>query len=140
MSEKGRMEKALALYDKSGCEGRYVTHDNTAKAIVRHLRERFSDTDLAAMVENPKRVKILPCKVGDTIYFLDVAHPTATIEEIKITNSGTEYCWVQYEPDPETCELWDEGYFRDDDLGKTVFFSPDAVAAALAAQKGANNE
>ncbi len=82
-------------------------------------------------LEEQGLLMILPCKVGDVVYFADVAHPKAVIEEIKLSGRENEYCWVQYETSPETCELWDDGYFTDDEIGKTVFLTRAEAEEAL---------
>ena len=86
-----------------------------------------------AEADRDGRCVVLPCKVGDTVYFADPSHPSATIEGIKLSKGETEYCWVQYDNGPEVCELWDEGYFTDDEIGETVFLTREAAEAALKA-------
>lgn len=38
--------------------------------ILQAIRSIFTDDQLAAMVDAPERVKIMPCKVGDTVWVI----------------------------------------------------------------------
>lgn len=74
----------------------------------------------------------LPCKVGDTVYFDAVGyHDTAEIDGIHIDNQGILYTWVQYDVGVDLIELWDEGDFNIEDIGKTVFLTREEAEKAL---------
>lgn len=74
---------------------------------------------------------VLPCKVGDTVWILGDKFP-AEIEEIKITNDGIFFVYVEYDRGYELTEVWDDGKFQAADIGKSVFLTPEEAGAALA--------
>lgn len=64
----------------------------------------------------------LPCKVGDAVYFPKYDyHDSAIITQIEIDKQGIIFYWAQYEYGVDVTELWDDGYFSIDEIGKTVF-------------------
>lgn len=73
---------------------------------------------------------ILPCKVGDTVWILGDKHP-AEVEDITITNEGIVFGYAEYERSYYLTELWDDGEFRGEDIGKTVFLTMEEYDAAL---------
>lgn len=61
----------------------------------------------------------LPCYVGDTVYFAEEYYrEEAEIEEIRIDKNGIMFCWVQYDVGVDITEVWDEGEFIIEDIGK----------------------
>ena len=73
----------------------------------------------------------LPCKVGDTVYFPNEGyHDSAEIERIYIDENGVSFAWVQYDYGPDIVEVWDDGEFSIDEIGKTVFLTIEAKAEA----------
>lgn len=73
----------------------------------------------------------LPCKVGDTVYFADeYYHDSAEIDGINITKQGIGFTYVQYEYGPDITEVWDDGEFSIDEIGKTVFLTREAKEQA----------
>lgn len=80
---------------------------------------------------------VLPYKVGDTVYFADDLFMwPAEIEGIRIRESGVYFEWVQFARSHELTEVWDNGDFDLDDIGKTVFLTREEAEAALAKMKG----
>ena len=138
-----RLRKELAAYEDTGLTPEEVNackHALMGREIAKITEFDGIPLDRLEKIcnaEHEGRCVALPCRVGDAVYFADAVHPTATIEEIKLSKGENQYCWVQYEIGPETYELWDEGYFTEDEIGETVFL---ARAEAEAALKGAENE
>lgn len=90
-----------------------------------------------AQTERDGRLVVLPCKPGDTVYFPVVGRwDSATIEHIEVYSTGVRFFWVQYDIGPETEELWDDGDFGMDDIGKTVFLTRPEAEAAVERLKG----
>lgn len=83
-----------------------------------------------AEADKKGRLVVLPCKVGDTVYSIEHKHPLK-IDDIVLHRGWIEFQWVSYEISPETSELYDDGYFEDEDIGKTVFLTPEETQAAL---------
>ncbi len=77
-------------------------------------------------------VIVLPCKVGDTVYFDAVGyHDSAEIDGIHIDEKGMSFTWVQYDVGVDITEVWDGGEFMLDDIGKTVFLTREEAEAKL---------
>jgi hypothetical protein len=45
------------------------------------------------------------------------------IEDVVIGQNGITYNWYNLDIGYDTCEVWDDGYFTAEDIGKTVFNS-----------------
>ena len=45
------------------------------------------------------------------------------IEEVIIGQDDITYNWYNLDIGYDTCEVWDDGYFTAEDIGKTVFSS-----------------
>lgn len=79
----------------------------------------------------------LPCAVGDTVYFDAVGyHDSAEIDGIHIDAQGVMFTWVQYDVGVDITELWDEGEFDLEDIGKTVFLTHEEAEKALKRSEG----
>ena len=77
-------------------------------------------------------VTVLPCKVGDMVYFpVEDYHDSAVIDGINITELGISFTWVQYEVGADITECWDDGEFDADEIGKTVFLTREEAEAHL---------
>lgn len=133
----------LAAYEDTGLEPEDI------KEIMNRLNERFllllakeyETTPKRAMdilmAERDGRLVLLPCKVGDPVYFPVAGRwDSATIEHIEVWSTGVRFFWVQYDIGPETNELWDDGDFELNDIGKTVFLTRQEADAALERMKG----
>lgn len=75
----------------------------------------------------------LPCKVGDTVYFpvYESRWDCAEIDLIHITDKEIIFEWVQYDRGYELTELWDNGEFTLEDIGKTVFLTREEAEKRL---------
>ena len=67
----------------------------------------------------------LPCKVGDYVYIIDNDRHWAKIDTIRIydEHNGKQkivYEWAQYDVGVDITELWDEGEFDSEEIGKTI--------------------
>ena len=81
-------------------------------------------------LEEQERLLILPCKAGDTVWIKGDRFP-AEIERISITENGINFEYVEYEKGFEITEVWDEGVFDVEDIGKTVFLTYEEAETAL---------
>lgn len=95
-----------------------------------------------ARAEKDGRLVVIPCKVGDVVYF-PVAGKwnAATIDRIEIDLNGVKFGWIQYDVGPEVNKLlsWAKGCFATGDIGKTVFLAREEAEAALK-KREADNE
>ena len=103
-----------------------------ACAEAREIEETLSGCDysISRMVELMKadkdgRVLILPCKVGDTVYFglLGRIIEKQVFSIVSFSNSTRIYCGGTSE------------YFRPEDIGKTFFLTREEAEKALEARK-----
>ena len=83
-------------------------------------------------------VVVLPCKVGDTVWIKGEKFP-AEIEYIKHTEDGIYLGYVEFDRGPETTEVWADGEFMLDDIGKTVFLTREEADKALKKMDGGDN-
>ena len=88
-----------------------------------HIRELLR-------AEKDGRLVVPPCKVGDTVWIKGDKFP-AEIEEIRITDDGVYFAYVEYDKGYEETEVWDNGEFTLSDIGKTVFLTREAAEKAL---------
>lgn len=96
-----------------------------------HIRELLQ-------AETEGRLLVLPCKVGDTVYISGHKF-AAQIDEIVINAmDGITLNWSEHDRGPELTELWDDGWFTPEDIGKTVFLTREEAEAVL--QKEADRE
>lgn len=78
----------------------------------------------------------LPCKVGDVVYIAGDRFP-AVIESIRIGEDNHIMIeFVEYDKCYEVTEVWAEGGFELDDIGKTVFFTQEEAETALERMNG----
>ena len=80
--------------------------------------------------EKDGRLVVPPCKVGDTVWIKGDKFP-AEIEEIRITDDGIYFAYVEYDRGYEETEVWDNGEFTLSDIGKTVFLTREEAERAL---------
>ena len=74
-------------------------------------------------------VIVLPCGAGQEVWISGHRFP-AEIECINITESGIDFEYAEYERSPEITELWDDGTFEIEDIGKTVFLTREEAESA----------
>lgn len=99
---------------------------NSVGGCARHWAEVIADGLLA------NGVVVLPCKVEDTVYFDSCGyHDSAEIDGIHIDAQGISFTWVQYEVGVDITELWDEGDFDIEEIGKTVFLTREEAEREL---------
>ena len=104
-----------------------IDMDHEAAEQLRHL---CRDCDLDRLEELVKadrdgRLAVLPCKVGDTVYFALLGRiiEKQVFSIVSFSNSTRIYC-------DGTSE-----YFRPEDIGKTFFLTREAAEKALEAMK-----
>lgn len=79
-----------------------------------------------AQAERDGRLVVLPCKVGDTVYLDDGRdRDTAEVDHFQVYKDKVILSWVQYDRSPECTELWDFDEVDCNEIGKTVFLSPE---------------
>lgn len=84
----------------------------------------YIDADECACFKDKSRYIELPCAVGDVVYFDCCGyHDSAEIDGIHIDAQGISFTWVQYDVGVDITELWDEGEFDIEEIGKTVFLT-----------------
>ena len=88
-----------------------------------HIRELLK-------AEKDGRLVVPPCKVGDTVWIKGDKFP-AEIEEIRITDDGIYFAYVEYDRGYEETEVWDNDEFALSDIGKTVFLTREEAEKAL---------
>lgn len=77
----------------------------------------------------------LPCKARDTVWIKGDKFP-AEIEEIRITDDGIYFPYVEYDRGYEETEVWDNDEFTLSDFGKTVFLTREEAEKALEGNNG----
>ena len=79
-----------------------------------------------AVADQEGRVIVLPCKVGDTVYFALLGRiiEKQVFSIVSFSNSTRIYCGGTSE------------YFRPEDIGKTVFLTREEAEKALAEMEG----
>lgn len=117
----------LADYEDTGLEPEEIDMDHEAAEQLRHL---CRDCDLdrleeLAEADRDRRLGVLPCKVGDTVYFdlLGRIIEKQVFSIVLFSNSIRIYC-------DGTSE-----YFRPEDIGKTFFLTREEAKAALEEMK-----
>ena len=119
MKEYKRLTKRLKTGKIISADIELASHP---KGIKGAMIERLAELEDA--IESGELV-MLPCKVGDWVYLVDNERHWAKVDAIRIynENNGTQkiiYEWVQYDVGVDVTELWDEGEFDIEDIGKTV--------------------
>lgn len=103
-----------------------MPHDSRDESID-HLRDLL-------IAEDDGRVVVLPCKVGDTMYWADneiyAAPVSCTVTGFKFIAGVSGGWWINAK---YTSDVRQEDYrdFRASSFGKTVFFTPEEAEAAL---------
>lgn len=114
--ETGLTPERCAEFARADAEGRYIVMRDAEQEGVARLRE-------LAEADKDGRLVVLPCKVGDTVYFALLGR---IIEKqvssiVAFSNSTRIYCGGTSE------------YFRPEDIGKTFFLTREETEAALEA-------
>lgn len=137
----------LAAYEDTGLEPEEVMQTKLA-IMGKSLAEikEFEGVSINRMIELAQaekdgRLVVLPCKVKDEVYFPVTGRwGAATICNIELTSIGVRFGWAQYDVGPEGHELWADGCFLAEDIGKTVFLAREEAEAALKKREEADNE
>lgn len=121
------LQDRLAAYEKTGLTPEEIDMDHEA---AEQLRQLCRDYDLGRLVnlaeaDKDGRIVVLPCKVGDTVYFalLGKIIGKQVFSIVSFSNSKRIYCGGTSE------------YFRPEDIGKTFFLTREEAEKALEAMK-----
>lgn len=128
-----RCVERLADYEDSACEPEEVLPKDKADEIALKLM-RLADLEsicsyarLRELAEADKdgRLVVLPCKMGDTVYFALLGRiiEKQVFSIVSFSNSTRIYCGGTSE------------YFRPEDIGKTFFLTREEAEKALEAMK-----
>lgn len=115
-----------SCYFKSGAKDQIAVSAYRQQAI-----ERLAEYE--DMEEQGLLVR-LPCKARDMVWIKGDKFP-AEIEEIRITDDGIYFSYVEYDRGYEETEVWDNDEFTLSDFGKTVFLTRKEAEKALEARK-----
>lgn len=120
----------LKAYEDTGLTPEEIDMDHEAAEELRRLCRNYDLGRLEALAEADKdgRVVVLPCKVGDTVYWLHGAAITACrVHRIQQNRNGLYIC---------TKSTVSHGDYRVDlCLGKTVFLTREEAEKALEAMQ-----
>ena len=130
---RNRLKDRIAAYEDSGWAPEEVLPKDKAEEITLKLM-RLADLEslcsfnrLRELAEADKdgRVVVLPCKVGDTVYFALLGNiiEKQVFSIVAFSNSTRIYCGGTSE------------YFRPEDIGKTFFLTREEAEKALEAAR-----
>lgn len=132
---RNRLKDRLAAYEDRECAPEEVLPKDKADEIalklmrLADLESLCSYTRLRELAEADKdgRLVVLPCKVGDTVYFALLGRiiEKQVFSIVSFSNSTRIYCGGTSE------------YFRPEDIGKTFFLTREEAEKALEALKDA---
>lgn len=116
--DTGLMPERCAEFARADAEGRYIVMRDAEQEGVARLRE-------LAEADKDGRLMVLPCKVGDTVYFALLGRiiEKQVFSIVLFSNSTRIYCGGTSE------------YFRPEDIGKTFFLTREEAEKALEAMK-----
>lgn len=116
--DTGLTPERCAEFARADAEGRYIVMRDAEQEGVARLRE-------LAEADKNGCVIIVPCKVGDTVYFalLGKIIEKQVFSIVAFSNSTRIYCGGTSE------------YFRPEDIGKTFFLTREEAEKALEAMK-----
>lgn len=121
------LQDRLAAYEDTELTPQEIDMDHEAAETLRQLCRGFDLGRLEELVKADKdgRLVVLPCKVGDTVYFALLGRiiEKQVFSIVSFSNSTRIYC-------DGTSE-----YFRPEDIGKTFFLTREAAEKALEAMK-----
>ena len=112
--DTGLTPERCAEFARADAEGRYIVMRDAEQEGVARIRE-------LAEADKDGRVVVLPCKVGDTVYFdlLGRIIEKQVFSIVSFSNSTRIYCGGTSE------------YFRPEDIGKTFFLTREEAEKAL---------
>lgn len=116
--DTGLTPERCAEFARADAEGRYIVMRDAEREGVARLRE-------LAEADKDGRLVVLPCKVGDTVYFALLGRiiEKQVFSIVSFSNSTRIYCGGTSE------------YFRPEDIGKTFFLTREEAEKALEAMK-----
>ena len=117
--DTGMTPERCAEFARADAEGRYIVMRDAEQEGVARLRE-------LAEADKDGRVVVLPCKVGDTVYFALIGRiiEKQVFSIVSFSNSTRIYCGGTSE------------YFRPEDIGKTFFLTREEAEKALQEMEG----
>ena len=120
--DTGLTPERCAEFARADAEGRYIVMRDAEQAGVARLRE-------LAEADKDGRVVVLPCKVGDTVYFALLGRiiEKQVFSIVSFSKSTRIYCGGTSE------------YFRPEDIGKTFFLTREEAEKALQEMEGKND-
>lgn len=120
----------LAAYEDTGLTPEEIkapfTEDTMINLAAQALGVEPSRLRELAEADKAGRVVVLPCKVGDTVYFALIGRiiEKKVFSIVSFSNSTRIYCGGTSE------------YFRPEDIGKTVFLTREEAEKALRGMEG----
>lgn len=128
---RNRLKDRLAAYEDTGLEPAEVERAKLeieagcVKAIARTYGIDINRLRKLAEADKDGRLVVLPCKVGDTVYFALLGRiiEKQVFSIVSFSNSTRIYCGGTSE------------YFRPEDIGKTFFLTREEAEKALEAMK-----
>ena len=121
------LQDRLADYEDTWLTPEEIDMDHEAAEQLRQLCRDYDLDRLEKLAEADKdgRVVVLPCKMGDTVYFALLGRiiEKQVFSIVSFSNSTRIYC-------DGTSE-----YFRPEDIGKTFFLTREEAEKALEAKK-----
>lgn len=122
----------LAAYEDTGLTPEEIKNSITDANDMVKIAFALRELRKYKQAEAEGRLLVLPCKVGDTVYFptLD-RHNDAVIVGIRIISGNCFFEWENYDESPDLVELWEQDVFEISDIGKTVFLTREEAEAAL---------
>lgn len=130
------LRERLKAYEDTGLEPEAVETVNLALC-AKHMvdLETLNNTPISRIVElaeadKDRRLVMLPCKVGDTVYFALIGRiiEKQVFSIVSFSNSTRIYCGGTSE------------YFRPEDIGKTVFLTREEAEKALRGMEGKKDD
>ena len=117
--DTGLTPERCAEFARADAEGRYIVMRDAEQEGVARLRE-------LAEADKDGRVVMMPCKVGDTVYFALLGRiiEKQVFSIVSFSNSTRIYCGGTSE------------YFRPEDIGKTFFLARAEAEKALRGMEG----
>lgn len=116
--DAGLTPERCSEFARADAEGRYIVMRDAEQEGVARLRE-------LAKADKDGRLVVLPCKVGDTVYFALLGRiiEKQVFSIVSFSNSTRIYCGGTSE------------YFRPEDIGKTFFLTREEAEKALERMK-----
>ena len=137
---RDRLRNRVAAYEDTALEPEEVATVKLAlmgKSIA--AVEAFNGTPISRIIELAEadkagRCVVLPCKVGDTVYFVNAKHILEfTVVGYAVDETGIS--WVYSEHVDKTGHTY-ERTFSPDRIGKTIFLSREGAEKALQEMEG----